>query len=138
MLEINNRTKQKINQAKTKRLAEEFLREYKQKNKEVSLALLGATAIRRLNNDYRGINKATDVLSFNGTGNYLGEVVINMEEVRRADKYLEVFGLKKSAEYIFYFLLIHGLLHLVGFNDEKETERLKMIKRGEEFLERYL
>jgi probable rRNA maturation factor len=138
MVEINNTTKQKINQVKTKKIVEEFLREYKQKNKEVSLALVSAARMRRLNSDYRGIDKTTDVLSFAGEDKYLGEVVINVEEVNKANKYLEVFGLKKSAEYIFYFLLVHGLLHLVGFSDTKEIDRQKMIRQGEEFLERCL
>lgn len=150
MIEVNNTTKYKINLARTKKIVEAFLHEYKQKNKEVSLALVGSRRMKKLNNDYRGVNKTTDVLSFGaelaggkknasgGKEKYLGEVIINTDEVKKANKYLEVFGFKKSAEYIFYFLLIHGLLHLMGFNDEKEVERLKMIRRGEEFLEEHL
>ncbi len=146
MVEINNTTRQKVNLKKTKKITEDFLREHKTKNVNVSIALVGAARMKRLNNDYRGINKTTDVLSFSGdksakkgkSENYLGEVIINIEEVKKANKYLEVFGLKKSAEYIFYFLLVHGLLHLIGLNDEIETERRRMIRRGEEFLGKYL
>lgn len=144
MIEINNTTKQKINSAKIKKLVENFLMVYKKTGFEVSIAVIGAARMQKLNNDYRGINKPTDVLSFSGDKNdgrqkkYLGEVIINIEEVKKAGKYLEVFGLKKSADYIFYFLLVHGLLHLVGYNDEKENERLKMLSLGEGFLEEWL
>lgn len=146
MVEINNITKAKINSARTIKLVEEFLRVYKKPAGEVSIALVGASRMRRLNNDYRGIDKTTDVLSFGietknnrvrrgEIKNYLGEVIINIEETKKATKYLEVFGAKKSADYIFYFLLIHGLLHLFGYTDEKEAERLKMLSLGKKFLE---
>lgn len=152
MIEINNTTSQKINSVKTRKLIEDFLRVYKKSAWEVSIAVIGASRMKRLNNDYRGVDKPTDVLSFGGeekndkksirkktsTQKYLGEVIINIEEVKKANKYLEVFGIKKSADYIFYFLLIHGLLHLVGYNDEKEADRLKMLSLGEGFLEEWL
>lgn len=139
MLEINNTTKRKINSTKTKRIVEAWLRENRKSAWSVSLAIVGSCRMRRLNNDYRGIDKTTDVLSFSATGNglddkYLGEIVINIDEVDKANKYLEVFSLKKPAEYIFHFLLVHGLLHLIGYNDEKEVDRQKMLLFGEEFL----
>ena len=147
MIEINNTTRQKINLARTKNIVENFLRVYKKSKKEVSLAIVGPERMRRLNNDYRGKDATTDVLSFGSErgnaknkekNNYLGEVIININETKKASKYLEVFGRKKSAEYIFYFLLVHGLLHLVGYRDEKESERLKMLSEGEKFLNEYI
>lgn len=140
MVEINNTTTQKINLAKTKKIIEEFLRVYKKTNWEVSIAIVGAKRMQKLNDDYRGINKTTDVLSFSGDGaqnKYLGEVVVNIEEVKKASKYLEVFDSKKSAEYIFYFLLVHGLLHLIGHEDDKEADRQKMLLIGEKFLHKF-
>jgi len=151
MIEINNTTRQKINLARTKNIVENFLRVYKKSKKEVSLAIVGPERMRRLNNDYRGQDATTDVLSFGSErgggknkeknkeeGKYLGEVIININETKKASKYLEVFGRKKSAEYIFYFLLVHGLLHLIGYSDEKEGERLKMLNEGEKFLKEYI
>ena len=40
--------------------------------------------------------------------------------------------------YLFYFLLIHGLLHLIGYNDETEKERFIMLKLGRDFLKKML
>ncbi len=141
MVEINNTTAQKINLRKTISLVEEFLRIHHKNKWEVSVAIVGAKKMQKLNDDYRGLNRPTDVLSFSGDGSvpkYLGEIVINIEEVKKANKYLEVFGRKKSADYIFYFLLVHGLLHLIGYEDDREIDRQKMIILGEKFLQKYL
>ena len=139
MVAINNTTQKKINERKINTLVAEFLRVYKKSAWEVSIAVVGSARMRRLNNDYRGIDKATDVLSFGADGSpyYLGEVIINIEETKKAGKYLDIFGEKKSSDYVFYFLLIHGLLHLVGYNDEIEAERLKMLSVGSKFIEKY-
>jgi len=168
MLEINNRTKQKIDLKKTAKLAESFLRSYKKSAWSVSLALSGSSLMRRLNRDYRGVDKATDVLSFPTDGQtvpgtpeisgamsdkkYLGEIVINLEEVKKTNKYRAMlteidldpnrYGLPPQSgrgdNYIFYFLLVHGLLHLVGYDDATEKGRREMIRRGKDFLGKVL
>ena len=66
MVEINNTTKYKIDSAKTKKIMTDFLRVYKKSDRDVSLGIIGAKKMLTLNSDYRGINKATDVLSFVG------------------------------------------------------------------------
>ncbi len=139
MVEVNNTTKQKINNKKIEKIVMDFLNVYKKSKFEVSVAIIGSARMQSLNNDYRGINKTTDVLSFAGTApKELGEVIINIEETKKASKYLDVFGVRKPADYILYFLLVHGLLHLIGYEDDREEERLEMLKIGEKFLKRYL
>lgn len=136
MLEINNTTKNKINIKKITALTESFLKFYKIKNWSVSLALIGSKKMRTLNNNYRGIDKTTDVLSFEGEdeNKYLGEVIINVDEVKKVNKYLEIFKKAPRAEYLFYFIFIHGLLHLVGYDDSTEKARLEMLELGKKFL----
>ena len=100
--------------------------------------------MRRLNNDYRGIDKTTDVLSFAGDqvfdGNdknkYLGEVIMNFAEIKKVNKYLDIFAKAPKPDYLFYFIFIHGLLHLVGYDDVTEKGRLEMIRRGKDFLQK--
>jgi len=142
MVEINNTTQHKINIARTRRLVDYFLQVYKKQDWEVSVAVIGAARMRRLNARYRGIDKTTDVLSFRGgekMNKFLGEIVINISETKKPGKYRSIFGAKKSpsAVYLFDFLLVHGLLHLIGYNDESEAERQVMINLGRDFLDQF-
>jgi len=140
MLAINNRTKHRIAIRKTKKLVEAFFVFYQQKNWDVSLAIVGDRTMRRLNRKYRQIDKTTDVLSFREsklTTNYLGEVIINVEELKRKDRYQTIFSPVPPFQYLFNFILVHGLLHLLGYHDETEKERQKMIQLGHAFLDRF-
>ncbi|MFA7088172.1 MAG: rRNA maturation RNase YbeY [Patescibacteria group bacterium] len=143
MIEINNTTKQKINSRKTEDIIKKFLCRYKKTGHDVSIAIVGPGRIRRLNREYRRLDKPTDVLSFSASigfspvQKYLGEVVINISETKKPSKYFEVFNSKKSAAYIFDFLLVHGLLHLIGYDDKTEKGRQEMLALGGQFLKWY-
>lgn len=144
MLEINNTTRQKINRRQLTDIVEKFLRTHKKKSGEVSLAIIGPARMKRLNEDYRGIAKTTDVLSFPNDGSlpskFLGEIIINIEETKKVAKYREMFAEisldHRGANYILDFLLVHGLLHLLGYDDETEKDRLEMLRLGRDFLKR--
>jgi probable rRNA maturation factor len=159
MLEINNLTDYKFCRRKARRLFETFVKDYKLTGTEVSLAVVGAKEILRLNEKYRGINKATDVLSFSNPdfkknrkksdapdAAFLGEIFINAEEVGNLAVYQEMFleiGLKPSMSkarfaYLFYFLFAHGLLHLAGLLDDSEKKRLKMLSLGKKLMDKAL
>ncbi len=140
MVAINNTTKQKINLTQTKKIVEQFLQVHKKNNWEVSVAIVGDQKMKRLNWLYRQSNKTTDVLSFRGgefMGRYLGEVIINVNYLKRPAQYHSIFSKKPSFNYLFYFILIHGLLHLIGYDDDTEQDRQKMIIRGQKFLAKY-
>ncbi|MFH1662096.1 MAG: rRNA maturation RNase YbeY [Candidatus Falkowbacteria bacterium] len=128
MIEINNKTKTKINLALVKKIVEKFFRVYKI-NKNISIAFVGDKVIKNLNNKYRKINKITDILSFNGEDDFLGELVIDYAQIKRQAK---KFGNSEKQELI--FILVHGLLHLIGHEDKTENGRLKMEKIGNEFI----
>jgi ssRNA-specific RNase YbeY (16S rRNA maturation enzyme) len=167
MVEINNTTKQKINLKKTQQLVEEFLKLYSRNNYDVSVAIIGSQKMKSLNYKYRKQNMTTDVLSFSGQSKFLGEIIINISETKKLSKYQTMFqeleiifsGVKKSKfkkprvqeskikefysslcpeVYLFYFLLIHGLLHLVGYNDDTPDKRNEMLKLGRNFLDKML
>ena len=87
---------------------------------------IGDAAMRRLNRVYRGKDKVTNVLSFSAPGNFprpdlkkgtrfLGEIYLNI-------KYIE----RKGDDW--RSMLIHGLLHLLGFDHEKINDKMKMQK----------
>lgn len=141
MLEINNRTKKKIDEKGLRRITEAFLRAYRRPKAVVSLAFVGDARIATLNGRYRGVEKVTDVLSFPGEAPDLGEIIINLQEIGRIRKYTGLFlelGLKKAGpDYLLRFLLVHGLLHLVGYDDRTEESRREMLEKGRRFLVRF-
>ena len=129
VVEINNKTKNRIDLSLIKKAAEKFLRAYKKTDYSVSIALVGDKKIRKLNRRYRGVDGVTDVLSFPGEEKFLGEIIIDYNQVKRqAGK----FGNKPKDELI--FILVHGLLHLLGYDDRTEAGRKKMEKSGNEFI----
>ena len=129
MIEINNKTKSKIGIKLVKGVAQKFLKYYNKSNSELSIAFIGDKAMRRLNKEYRGIDKATDVLAFSGEDEFLGEVIINYAQVNRQAK---KFGNSVRQELI--FILVHGLLHLLGYDDKTEKGRREMEMLGEEIV----
>ncbi|MEI7452082.1 MAG: rRNA maturation RNase YbeY [Candidatus Falkowbacteria bacterium] len=128
MIEINNTTKNKINSKKIISIVEIFIKAYKLKNFDVSVAVVGDTVMRKMNLTYRGFDKTTDVLSFSD----LNEIVISYAQIKRQAK-----ELKKGIESEFIFILVHGLFHLIGREDHTEKLRLAMIAEEEKFLKKY-
>ncbi|MCK4539694.1 rRNA maturation RNase YbeY [Candidatus Parcubacteria bacterium] len=129
MIEINNKTKAKIDIKLIKKITEDFFSYYKIKNKELSIAFIGDAVMSRLNKQYRGKDKPTDILSFRGEGDELGEIIIDYAQIKRqAKKY------SKSVKEELIFILVHGLLHLIGYEDETENGKRKMKKLGKEFI----
>ncbi len=94
----------------------------------LSLLLTDDTQIKSLNRDYRGIDAPTDVLSFEvrerdpETGLlYLGEIIISIPYAMRQAK-KKGHSLNAEAQ----LLLVHGILHLLGYNHAEEEEKEKM------------
>jgi probable rRNA maturation factor len=129
MIEINNRTKAKLNKRKIEEAVSIFLKKNKKVKKDVSIAIIGDKKMKKLNKKYRGIDKTTDILSFKGEENFLGELIINYAQIKRQAK-----KFKNTVDQEFIFILIHGLLHLIGFDDKIEKDREFMIKKGEKFI----
>ena len=97
-------------------------RDPSQPHSELSIVFTDDAAMRKLNNTWRGKDSPTNVLSFPQTaGGLLGDVILSAETIAReaalADKPLEDHMLH---------LIIHGYLHLLGFDHEAEDEAEKM------------
>jgi rRNA maturation RNase YbeY len=129
MVEINNKTKTRIDLKFIESVTKKFLNFYKIKNKDVSIAFINDSEMKKLNEKYRHQNKATDVLSFDGEEGFFGEVVIDCAQIKRQAK-----EFKKGFNEELVFILVHGLLHLIGFDDRTEKSREKMIDKGNYFI----
>ena len=113
---------------------------------EVSIVLIGSEAVQKLNRDYRGVDEPTDVLSFcmmlqqenepsfipspDGI-THLGEVIISYPQAAR-----QANEQKHSVKQELALLLIHGILHLLGYDHEHPEEEARMRVREKELLEK--
>lgn len=163
MIEINNLTTVSVNEETLKRIVDRVLKGEKIKKEiELSIAFIGSGRMRKLNKKYRGKNKVTDVLAFpeseimfekfpafvEGYGGSsetshkggkigakkkirgLGEIVICPREVKKNAKIFSTSFEKELAN-----VLIHGLLHLLGYDHEKgEREAKEMQKKQNHYL----
>ena len=114
--------------AALRKIAETLLRALRQSRAELSIALVGDREMRPLNSKYRKKRKTTDVLSFfvkdqpiSGT-KILGDVVISVEQARRQAK-----ERGKTLKSEMTTLLIHGILHLLGYDHEKSPRQAKIM-----------
>lgn len=112
---------------------------------EISLYFTDNEEIHRLNKEYRGIDRPTDVLSFamdetvEGDAfmvpaeadepHLLGDIIISTE---KADEQSEEYGHSKEREVLFLFS--HGLLHLLGYDHQTPEEEAVMIGKQEAVL----
>lgn len=103
---------------------------------EVSVLLVDNSAIQALNSEYRDIDAPTDVLSFSQLEGVelfgdpdvlvLGDIVVSIEKtVEQANDYGHSFDRELA------FLLVHGLLHLVGYEHDDEFTGLMHDKQEE-------
>lgn len=93
--------------------------------REVELILLDDEAMRKINQEHRGIDKSTDVLSFPLEGGDflpLGSILLSIDRVR-AEAELRGHSIEAEAALLF----IHGMLHLLGYDHEYDQgeQRLK-------------
>jgi len=115
------------------KIAEKFLAKHKLTKKTVSIALVGDSAIRRLNRCYLRQDRVTDVMAFKGEDDYLGEIVIGYRQVKRQARY---YSGRTSAELA--VVLVHGLFHLLGHEDKSPAGRVIMEELGDKFLKKVI
>jgi probable rRNA maturation factor len=92
--------------------------------RELSVVLADDRFVRELNRDYRGKDKPTNVLSFPGDDEYLGDIVLALETVEREAK-----AQGKTVKHHTMHLLVHGVLHLLGYDHRGDTEAEEMEKK---------
>lgn len=116
---IQNLTQSDIDEKFVKNVLEKVAEVIGVKDKEVAVVLVGENKIRNLNKQYRGENRVTDVLSFRAEGDKeeLGDIVVCVPRAKKQAR-----KRKQSFEKELSMLLVHGFLHLVGYDHEKERE----------------
>ncbi|MEK9794387.1 MAG: rRNA maturation RNase YbeY [Hyphomicrobiales bacterium] len=88
---------------------------------EISILLTSDTQIEQLNRQYRSINQPTNVLSFPSEKPHLGDIILSYEYIQK-----ELINLNKKFEEHISHLIIHGTLHLYGFDHENDKNAVTM------------
>jgi probable rRNA maturation factor len=140
---IRNFTKCRIPAKRLEAVMAAVLAEEKMKKEaEVSLVFTGEKRIKDLNKRYRGIDRVTDVLSFEGENDdgfvdpkddisYLGEVFICCSRAKKqAAEHAHPLGNEID------ILLVHGLFHLLGYDHIQDSDYEVMRRKEERVLRR--
>jgi len=104
---------------------------------QVSISFINDREMRKLNTVYRGKDKTTDVLSFSQIEGAtlidppsLGDVVISLDTAERQAHEYKVSLARETLR-----LLVHGLLHLCGFDHERvSARRMRQMQKMEDYL----
>ncbi|MGE5059976.1 MAG: rRNA maturation RNase YbeY [Betaproteobacteria bacterium] len=124
---------------KIKKIALTILELVGEKNAELSLVLIGNLEMKKLNIRYRKKDYATDVLSFPVEGivlketRLLGDVVVSVEKAAQQAR-----ALGHSSEQELVTLLIHGIVHLIGYDHERSAREARAMRRVEKRIYRQL
>lgn len=114
----------------------EYGEEYDKNDYYVSILLTNNNVIQKINLEYRGKDSPTDVISFayNETenisvNNILGDIVISIDRVNE-----QAVEYEHSEKREFYYVLCHGMLHLLGYDHIKEEDKKIMREKEENIL----
>jgi probable rRNA maturation factor len=138
MVEINNLTSEKINESFLRKISHFVLKREGKKSNSLSIALVKPEEIRKLNKKYRKKDAITDVLSFSKKNDIIkkekeklrGEIVLCPEQIRKnAQSFNQNFQKELS------WALIHGILHIFGYDHKKEEEAQKMKEKENYYLD---
>jgi probable rRNA maturation factor len=130
-------TRHLVRQVRLVKLAQRVLLAAGEANSELSLELIGDRRMQRLNRDYRKRDRTTDVLAFptreaivpkglSCPTNLLGDVVISLPTAIRQAR-----AAGRSVDVELATLLVHGVLHLCGYDHERNVQEAERMSRRE-------
>ena len=142
MFEIENLTEEKITELETINNLLEFVVEKEKLNNCVfNIIITDNEYIHKINKEYRGIDRPTDVISFALEDNkdfvepqfrVLGDIYISLDKTKeQAELYGHSFLRELS------FLTVHGLLHLLGYDHMEKEDEVEMFKKQDEILNEF-
>ncbi len=138
-INISNDEGYKIKKEKIIKIAETIIENElgKDENYYLEIIIVNDKTIQELNKEYRKIDSPTDVLTFVYGQPILGEIYISYETIEKQSKMYS-----HSVEEEFMYILIHGLLHICGYdhiNDDSSDETMFVVQRKYfEELKKYL
>lgn len=138
MFEIINETNVEIEEiASVRKVLESVVKKERLEDALFNIILVDNNYIHRLNKEYRGIDRPTDVISFaledekemSSPVRILGDIYISIDKIKEQS---EAYGHSYLRE--FAFLSVHGLLHLLGYDHMTKEDEKVMFAYQEEIL----
>ncbi|MEI6378890.1 MAG: rRNA maturation RNase YbeY [Candidatus Falkowbacteria bacterium] len=136
-IDFSNRTRTTVDRKLAVATLDKLLAHYRLSGQHISVVVVGDRAMRTLNNRFRHKDRPTDVLSFASRDTAavdpldLGELIIDWQQIiRQAPR----FGQRPKRELV--YILTHGFLHLLGYDDKSSAEAEAMKVLGEKLISR--
>ena len=135
---IFNKTEEKIDKSFVRKVVKHTLKKMEAEKSEVNIIFVGLEEIHEINKTYRNVDRPTDVISFalEDTEDVtvyeervLGDIYICLDKVHEQAKEYGHTEIREMA-----FLIVHGLLHLVGYDHMLKEEEKIMFGLQEEIL----
>ena len=135
---IFNKTEEKIDKSFVRKVVKHTLKKMEAEKSEVNIIFVGSEEIHEINKTYRNVDRPTDVISFalEDTEDVtvyeervLGDIYICLDKVHEQAKEYGHTEIREMA-----FLIVHGLLHLLGYDHMIKEEEKIMFGLQEEIL----
>lgn len=135
---IFNKTEEKIDKSFVRKVVKHTLKKMEAEKSEVNIIFVGLEEIHEINKAYRNVDRSTDVISFalEDTEDVtvyeervLGDIYICLDKVHEQAKEYGHTEIREMA-----FLIVHGLLHLLGYDHMIKEEEKIMFGLQEEIL----
>lgn len=135
---IFNKTEEKIDKNFVRKVVKHTLKKMEAEKSEVNIIFVGLEEIHEINKTYRNVDRPTDVISFalEDTEDVtvyeervLGDIYICLDKVHEQAKEYGHTEIREMA-----FLIVHGLLHLLGYDHMIKEEEKIMFGLQEEIL----
>jgi probable rRNA maturation factor len=134
-IKISNHHRLRVDSVQLRRAIRAVLLGEQIRKADISVAIVSDRAIHQINRKFLDHDEPTDVISFvlsRENGFVDGEIVVSSQTAASAAKR---FGWTSADELLLY--VVHGTLHLVGYDDLKASDRRKMRKREQHYLGKF-
>ena len=122
---LNKQRAHAIDRKELRKFVSRVAQEVGIEDRSFTIVFITDPAMRDYNRTYRGYDKPTDVLSFRGEADYLGDILISSETAYNQ----ALRNQKLNFQTNIHRLIVHGLLHLMGYDHETDNGEMRAIER---------
>ena len=132
-VDLHNKSNIEFNQESIRRLLELVLSDNKYQSANINIIITDDDSLRLMKKEYFNQDVYTDIIAFNiDKDPFEGELYISHDRVSdNANKFNQTFESELKR------ILIHGTLHLCGFDDQTKGDKLKMTSMEEDYLKKF-